>query len=135
MPVAKQSSHKFQWNLILRDDLSGFVRIMPAEIPDSIVTVDALMDWRVSSRTPEVIVTDMAYYFMSKVMKEFTQRCNMKHHFTVAYGHYSNGSIEVINKHYLALIRALISELHWKKSDWPWLNKNIEHTINHRTTG
>jgi len=56
----------------------------------------------------------------------------MKHHFTVAYGHYSNGSIEVINKHYLALIRALISELHWKKCDWPWLNKNVEHTINHR---
>ena len=89
MPVAKQSSHKFQWNLILRDDLSGFIRITPATIPDSIVTVDALMDWRASSRTPEIIVTDMASYFMSKVMKEFTQRCNMKHHFTVAYGHYS----------------------------------------------
>ena len=65
-------------------------------------------------------------------MKELTQRCNIKHHFTVAYGHYSNGSIEVINKQYLALIRALISELHWNKQDWPWLNKNIEHTLNHR---
>jgi len=133
MPAEKKGSHNYQWNLILRDDLSGYVRITPAAIPDSIVTVDALMDWRASSRTPEIIVTDMASYFMSQVMKDFTQRCNMKHHFTVAYGHYSNGSIEVINKHYLALIRALISELHWNKSDWPWLNKNIEHTLNHRT--
>jgi hypothetical protein len=132
MPAAKNGSHNFQWNLILRDDLSGYIRITPAAIPDSIVTVDALMEWRAASRTPEIIVTDMASYFMSAVMKEFTQRCNMRHHFTVAYGHYSNGSIEIINRNFLALIRALLSELHWNKSDWPWLNKNIEHTINHR---
>jgi len=132
MPAEKNGSHKFQWNLILRDDLSGYIRITPAAVPDSIITVDALMDWRASSRTPDIIVTDMASYFMSSVMTEFTQRCNIKHHFVVAYGHYSNGSIEVINKHFLSLIRALISELHWNKSDWPWLNKNIEHTINHR---
>ena len=132
MPAGNNESHQFQWNLILRDDLSGYIRITPAAIPNSIVTVDALMEWRASSRTPEIIVTDMASYFMSAVMKEFTQRCNMRHHFTVAYGHYSNGSIEIINRNFLALIRALISELHWNKSDWPWLNKNIEHSMNHR---
>jgi hypothetical protein len=132
MPAEKDGKHNFQWNLIMRDDLSGYIRVTPAAVPDSIITVDALMDWRASSRTPDILVTDMASYFTSAVMKEFTLRCNMRHHFTVAYGHYSNGSIEVINRHYLALIRALISELHWDKADWPWLNKNIEHTINHR---
>ena len=133
MPAETNSLHKYQWNLIIRDDLSGYVRITPAAIPDCLLTVDALMDWRASSRTPKIMVTDMASYFVSSVMKEFTKRCNLEHHVTVAYGHYSNGSIEVINKHYLALIRALISELHWKKTDWPWLNKNIEHTLNHRS--
>ena len=49
-----------------------------------------------------------------------------------AYGHYNNGTIEVINKIYLALIRALLSELRWNKEHWPWLNRNVEHTINHR---
>ena len=53
-------------------------------------------------------------------------------HTTVAYGHYNNGSIEVINKNFLSLIRALLSELRWDKHSWPYLNHNIEHTINHR---
>jgi hypothetical protein len=56
----------------------------------------------------------------------------MRQHITTAYGHYNNGTIEVINKIYLALIRALLSELRWEKELWPWLNRNVEHTINHR---
>ena len=119
MPAEKKGTHNFQWNLIIRDDLSGYIRVTPAAVPDSIITVDALMDWRASSRTPDTIVTDMASYFMSAVMEEFTLRCNIKHHFTVAYGPYSNGSIEIINRHYLALVCALISELHWEEADWP----------------
>jgi hypothetical protein len=38
----------------------------------------------------------------------------------------------VINKNYLLLIRALLSELRWDKHDWPYLNHNVEHTINYR---
>jgi hypothetical protein len=56
----------------------------------------------------------------------------MQQHTTVAYGHYNNGSIEVINKNFLSLIRALLSELRWDKHSWPYLKHNIEHTINHR---
>eukprot|EP00474_Spongospora_subterranea_P008179 CRZ08637.1 hypothetical protein [Spongospora subterranea] len=74
----------------------------------------------------------MASYFMSDVMKEYSRKCKIRRHSTVAYGHYNNGSIEVINKNYLLLIRALLSELRWDKDMWPYLNHNIEHTINHR---
>lgn len=102
-------------------------------MPNSIVTVEALLEWRAIFGNPQIIVTDMASYFMSDVMKEYSRRCNMKHHLTVAYGHYNNGSIEVINKIYLSLMRALLSELRWDKHDWPYLNHNIEHTINHRS--
>jgi len=68
MPAEKKGKHNFQWNLIIRDDLSGYIRVTPAAVPDSITTVDALMDWRASSRTPSIIVTDMASYFMSELM-------------------------------------------------------------------
>lgn len=112
--------------------MSGVVKITPAKVPDTETTVEALLEWRAAFGTPEVVVSDMASYFMSDVMKELAMRCNFKQHWTVAYGHYNNGTIEVINKIYLMLMRALISELKWKKHDWPWLNSNIEHTINHR---
>jgi hypothetical protein len=124
--------HDFQWNLILRDDLTGMIKITPAHTPNTLVTVEALLEWRALFGSPQTLVTDMASYFVSDVMKEFNRRCNSRHHTTVAYGHYNNGSIEVINKNFLSLMRALLSELRWDRHDWPCLNHNIEHTINHR---
>jgi hypothetical protein len=108
------------------------VKITPATQPDTSVTVDALMEWRSLFGTPDILVSDMASYFVSTTMKEFAKQCNMHQHITTAYGHYNNGSIEVINKIYLSLMRALLSELRWDKEFWPWLNRNVEHTINHR---
>jgi len=131
-PMKKNGIHEYQWNLILRDDLSGMIKITPAKIPDTSVTVDALMEWRALFGVPKIMVSDMASYFVSTTMKEFAKKCNMQQHITTAYGHYNNGTIEVINKIYLALIRALLSELRWDKEYWPWLNRNIEHTINHK---
>ena len=132
MPEPQNGYHDFQWNLILREDLTGMIKITPAHTPNAMVTVEALMEWLALFGSPQILVTDMASYFMSEVMGQYDRRCNMKHHMTVAYGHYNNGSIEVINKNYLLLIRALLSELRWDKHDWPYLNHNIEHTINHR---
>jgi hypothetical protein len=132
MPAPPKGSHDFQWNLILREDLAGVVKITPAHTPMTAVTVEALMEWRALFGSPQTVVSDMGSYFVSEVMKEFCRRSNSKHHTTVAYGHYNNGSIEVINKNYLSLVRALLSELRWDKQDWPYLNHNIEHTINHR---
>jgi len=131
-PMKKNGIHEYQWNLIIRDDLSGMIKMTPAKQPETSVTVEALMEWRAQFGTPEILVSDMASYFVSMMMNEFASRCNMRQHITTAYGHYNNGSIEVINKIYLALIRALLSELRWDKEYWPWLNRNVEHTINHR---
>lgn len=64
-------------------------------------------------------------------MRHFA-KCNAKQHFVTAYAHYSNGSIEVISKHVQILLKALISELRWKKEHWPWLIKLVEHTLNDR---
>src|SRR6185312_14187528 len=91
-----------------------------------------LLEWRALFGTPKILVSDMASYFVLEAMKKFSHRCNITQHITTAYGHYNNGSIEVINKCYLSLIRALLSELRWDKEYWPWLNSNVELTLNHR---
>ena len=130
--MKKNGIHEYQWNLMVKDDLSGVIKITPAKQPEMTVTVDALMEWRSLFGTPQIVVSDMASYFVSTTMKEFARQCNMQQHITTAYGHYNNGSIEVIDNIYLALMRALLSELRWDKEYWPWLNRNVEHTINHR---
>ena len=51
-------------NLILRDDLSGMIKMTPAKQPETSVTVEALMEWRAQFGTPEILVSDMASYFL-----------------------------------------------------------------------
>ena len=131
-PRKENAYHTFEWLFVIRDDYSGMVMLTPVEKPNTITTVDALMQWRSWFGRTEVFVSDQASYFMSEVMREFAKRCNTQQHWTTAYAHYPNGSIEVINKHFLSLMRALISELRWNKEDWPWLVKLVEHTLNHR---
>jgi hypothetical protein len=93
-PMKKNGNHEYQWNLIIRDDLSGMIKMTPAKQPDTSVTVDALMEWRSQFGTPKMMVSDMASYFVSTTMKEFARRCNMQQHITTAYGHYNNGTID-----------------------------------------
>lgn len=131
-PKKEKSYHDFEWLLVIRDDYSGMVMLTPAEKPNTITTVDALMQWRSWFGRTEVFVSDQASYFVSQTMQEFARKCNTRQHWITAYSHYPNGSIEVINKHTLSLLRALISELRWNKEDWPWLVKLVEHTLNHR---
>ena len=77
MPAQKNGPHEFQWNLILREDLSGMIKITPAHTPNTDVTVEALMEWRALFGCPKILVTDMGSYFVSEVMKQFAARCNM----------------------------------------------------------
>ncbi|CEP02997.1 hypothetical protein PBRA_009215 [Plasmodiophora brassicae] len=132
MPSMEEAGHDFKWILVLRDDLSGLVHLVPTVVPDSLTTVQALMEWRSKSGTPEIIVSDQASYVMSEVTREYSKLCNVKQHWTTAYIHYPNGTVEVVNKHVLALFRAICSDLRWQKEEWPWLIKVVEHVLHHR---
>ncbi|CEO95672.1 hypothetical protein PBRA_009680 [Plasmodiophora brassicae] len=132
MPSQEEAGHDFKWILVLRDDFSGLVHLVPTIVPDSLVTVQALMEWRSKNGTPKTIVSDQASYFMSEVTREYNKLCNVKQHWTTAYIHYPNGTVEVVNRHVLALFRTICSDLRWQKEEWPWLLKVVEHVLNHR---
>ena len=70
-PAKKDGKHEFEWNLMLRDDLSGVVKITPAKVPDSEITMEALMEWRAIFGCPKILVSDMASYFVSETMRKF----------------------------------------------------------------
>ena len=124
--------HNYDCVLVIVDDWSGFTWLQPCHNMDAEQFVEALLEWRASFGTPEVIVTDRASYFKSKVVERCAKRLGMKQHFVVSYTHYPNGTVEVVNAHVLELLRALISELRWDTQDWPYLLTHIEHTINYR---
>ena len=102
----------------MKDDFSGFVTLTPCGSPDSLITTQALLDWRAMFGTPNTFVSDQGSYFIGEVMRTLVERLGVDHHLTTAYIHYPNGSIEIVNKLILQAIRTLISELRWKKEDW-----------------
>jgi len=121
-----------EWLFVMRDDFSGMVFMKPVAVSNTRATVEALLEWRSLFGRSEIYVSDQASYFLSETMKLFSQKMNTRQHYITAYAHYSNGSIEIINREIISLFRALISELRWDKHHWPWLVKLVEHTLNHR---
>ena len=99
-------------------------------MPNAHATVDALLEWRAVFGRSDVYVSDQASYFLSETMKELVAKIGAKQHFVTAYAHYSNGTIEIVNRQILNLMKCLISELRYNMADWPSLTKLIQHSLN-----
>jgi len=127
-----KSSLNYQWIFVIRDDFSGFVLLKPVIVPNTANTVDALLEWRSIFGRSKIYVSDQASYFVSETLKQLCKRMGEEQHFVTAYAHYSNGTIEIVNRNIINLLRCMISELRSDKSDWPWFVKLVEHAINHR---
>jgi hypothetical protein len=69
---------------------------------------------------------------MSALMKELSVRLNIQHQATMAYIHYNNGTVEVINRLVLRALRTMIIELRWKKSEWHHLVPTVQHFLNQK---
>src|SRR5512133_2390758 len=107
------SSLNYQWLFVIRDDFSGMVLLTPVLVPNTHATVDALLEWRAVFGRSDVYVSDQASYFLSETMKELVAKIGAKQHFVTAYAHYSNGTIEIVNRQILNLMKCLISELRY----------------------
>ena len=121
-----------EWIFVIRDDFSGMVELIPCEVPNSEVATVELLRWRSRFGTSQIYVSDKGTYFMSALMKELSVRLNIQHHATMAYIHYNNGTVEVINRLVLRALRTMISELRWKKSEWHHLVPTVQHFLNHK---
>ena len=96
-------------------NFSGLVLLKPVIIPNTHITVETLLEWGATFGGSDIFVSDHASYFISETMKQLTKRIGAEQHFVTAYAHYANGTIEIVNREILNLLRALISELRW---DW-----------------
>jgi hypothetical protein len=70
--------------LVLKDDLSHFVELVPSERTDYAVVVHALVDWYKRFGVAETDVSDKGSHFKNKVVAELNDILETKHHFTTA---------------------------------------------------
>ena len=101
----------YQYVLVIKDDFSNYVELIKCKSADHKVVVEALLHWYSRLGIPEIHVSDNASHFKNQVIKELNRQMSIKHHYTIAYAPWTNGTVEVVNKTLLEIMRALCSEM------------------------
>ena len=125
------STRGFTYLLVLKDDFSKFVELIPSNTADAEVVVESLLNWFSRFGVVPIWVSDQGTHFKNTVMKELARRMKCKHHFTPVYSPWANGSIERMNKELLRVLRALLLENRLEEVSWPYLLPAVQSTLNH----
>lgn len=116
--------------LILKDDFSGYVWLMPAMAADADHTAGSLMSWFAAFGTVQQWVSDQGTHFKNQVVKTLRQRTNSSHHFTLAYTPWTNGTVEVVCRELLRTLKALTSEYQLSQKDWVSVLPVVQSVLN-----
>lgn len=128
--TSKTTEPAWKYVLVLKDDFSGFVELVPSTGADSSTTVTALLDWFKRFGIVQQWVSDQGSHFMNEVMAALRERLRCDHHFTVAYAPWSNGTVERVNREVLRTSRALLQEWGLRPQDWPSVLPIVQSCLN-----
>ncbi|CEO95676.1 hypothetical protein PBRA_009684 [Plasmodiophora brassicae] len=125
------TDHQYKYILLLKDDFSGYVRLIPSAEATSRVATEALNQWIADFATPEYLVTDGGSHFTAEIMEELTRLRDVQHHITTAYCPWANGTVERANRTVLNVMRSILNEAQITTHNWPYLCPVVQHVINH----
>lgn len=129
--IKKGISHLSQYILVLKDDFSHFVELVVCETADHVIVVNALIDWFKRFGIVFQHVSDQGTHFKNRVVDELCSRLHIARHFTTAYTPWANGTVEIVNRHILRILKALCSEFNIGfEENWPTLVPLVNMTIN-----
>jgi transposase InsO family protein len=118
--------------LVVKDDMSGFVRLFPSTTADAAATAAALMDWFTTTGTVTTWVSDGGSHFKNEVLEKIRKMVGAHHHVTTAYSPWANGSVEVVNRMLLRAMKALLSEWRLPATQWPFVLPLVQGALNHQ---
>ena len=120
----------YEYILVLKDDFSSYVRLVKCKAADAENTVEALQDWFSTFGVVLHWVSDRGSHFKNEVVSSLSQQNKASHRFTLAYAPWSNGTVEVVNREVLRVLRALCSELKIPFKEWPSIVPIVQGVLN-----
>jgi transposase InsO family protein len=121
---------KYQYLLLLKDDLSGYLWFVPCRTADAAATVDALMRWLAVIDVVLLCISDRGSHFKNEVVQRVQRELKTKHHFTTASCPWSNGIIESACKQVIRAFREVLSELKMYADEWPEVVNMVQNVLN-----
>jgi hypothetical protein len=109
---------KYQYLLRLKDDLVGYLWLVPCRTADAAATVDALMRWFAVIGVVPIWISDRGSHFKNEVARRVQKERKAKNHFITANCQWSNCTIESACKQVIRAFRAVLSELKMYADEW-----------------
>jgi hypothetical protein len=126
----KLSPHNYKYVLVLKDEYSGFIELIPCEACTHEPVVEALAFWCSRYGRPRILRSDMGSHFKNKVVEQLAKQAGLHHHFTLPYTPHCNGSVEIVNRSIKKVLRTSLLEQNLKSSDWAYLLPMVMNVIN-----
>lgn len=116
--------------LILKDDFSGYVWLVPTKEATAEVTADSLISWFSAFGVVTKWVSDRGTHFKNELVKLLKNEVKAEHHFTLAYCPWSNGTVEVVCRELIRATRAILSEYQLPQSAWVQTLPIVQSALN-----
>eukprot|EP00171_Calliarthron_tuberculosum_P021340 IDg21340t1 len=125
-----ESERGMCYTLIIKDDLSGYVWLVPTESTDAKIVANTLLTWFSSFGVVRNWVSDRGSHFKNELIRILKESLQGHHHFTLAYCPWSNGTVEVVCRELLRALRALLSEFKLSAKRWPSVFPLVQSALN-----
>lgn len=116
--------------VIIRDDFSSYVRLLPTKTWTEGVDTEALNKWTDTLGTLELIVSDQGTNFLKRIRKSQTGELRSKYHLTTAYFPCENGSFERVCRKVLRELKEITNEFRISPKDWPAVFECVQSITN-----
>jgi transposase InsO family protein len=117
--------------LLLKDELSGYLWLVPCRTADAAATVDALMRWIAVFGVVLLWISDRGSHFKDEVVQRVQKELKAKHHFTTANCPWSNRTIESACKQVVSDFHAVLSELKMYADEWHEVVNLLHGVLDH----
>ena len=116
--------------LVLKDDHSSYVWLVPTTEVTAEAAATALIDWFATFGIVQQWVSDRGSHFKNEVVRSLKEKNNSGHHFTLAYCLWSNETVEVVCRELLRACRAMLSEYQLPFTSWPSIIPVVQSALN-----
>jgi Integrase core domain/Integrase zinc binding domain len=128
--IGLSRDEKYQYMLLLKDDLSGYLWLVPCRTVDSAATVDGMTRSFVVFVVVLLWLSDRGSHFKNEVVQRVQKELKAKHNFTTDNCPWSNGTIESACEQVIQAFRAVLSELNMYADEWPEVDNLIQSVLN-----
>ncbi|GMF32353.1 unnamed protein product [Phytophthora fragariaefolia] len=119
-----------EYVLVVKDDASHYVWLIPTVAATADLTIDALLDWFAAFGICRAWVSDQGTHFKNLVIAALQWALGAHHHLQTPRCPWANGIVEVVMRDVLRCVRSLGSEWRLPEAERPKVLKIVQLVLN-----